>query len=251
MQDLFDSNLKSKMETWLQDRFTGLCHEPGQQTPVSGLRISPPLAEWEANYFSRGLEEDLFAVDDGGRVTSTLLPSAGVVAESPINYRLFSQETPRLLRENVCQLATAARLVFERGWLKQHLTLEPSRPEHRATADGFDLLVRSSTGEILISVETKRSRLEVEKLIADLRACSRRAPHAHEDCGFPQNHPRHEFYLSVRPVYLWAVAPDGEICLAVKCEGKSLELEPLNSLPPRSLLELGQDHRLLNGLPAR
>ena len=78
MRDLFDSNLKSKMETWLEDRFAALCHGLGEQTPLSSLRISPPLAEWEANYFSLGLEEDLFAVDDGGHVTSPLLPSAGV-----------------------------------------------------------------------------------------------------------------------------------------------------------------------------
>jgi hypothetical protein len=84
----------------------------------------------------------------------------------------------------------------------------------------------------------KRSAFELEKLIADLRACSRRGPHAHEDCGFPQNHPRHEFCVSNHPNYLWAVAPDGEICLEVKWMEGMLELDPLPSLPPRSLLEL-------------
>jgi hypothetical protein len=106
-------------------------------------------------------------------------------------------------------------------------------------ADGFDLLVRSTAGKILIWAEVKRTAVELEKLIADLRACSRRGPHAHQDCGFPQNHPRHEFCVSNQPAYLWAVAPDGEVCLAVKYEANSLELEALPSLPPRSLLELG------------
>jgi hypothetical protein len=142
------------------------------------------------------------------------------------------------LRENLCQLATAARLILERGWLRRHVSLQPSRPEHRAPAEGFDLVVRSPGGEILIAVEIKRSRLELEKLIADLHACSRRGLHAHADCGFPQNHPRHEFYLSQRPAYLWAVAPDGELCLEVKYEEHSLDLEPLSNLPPRSLLEM-------------
>jgi hypothetical protein len=163
--------------------------------------------------------------------------SAGAEPQ-PTNYRLFSQEPPRLLRENVCQLATAVRLILERGWLKEHVTLRPSRLEHRGATDGFDLSVRLLPDEILISVEVRRSRFELEKLIADLRACSRRGPHAHEDCGFPQNHPRHAFCVSTRPAYLWAVAPDGEICLAVKCEGEALDLETLSSLPPRSLLEL-------------
>jgi hypothetical protein len=238
MQDLFNSNLKAEMETWLHDRFTALCQAIGQQGVLSGLRISPPLAEWETQYFVRGLEENLFAVDEQGGVTSALLDPSGEAGAQPTSYRLFSHDPARLLRENVCQLSAAARLILERGWLKQHVILQPGRGEHRATADGFDLLVRVLPDEILILVEVKRSRLELEKLIADLRACSRRGPHAHEDCGFPQNHPRHAFCVSKRPAYLWAVAPDGEICLAVKCEHGSLDLEPLHSLPPRSLLEL-------------
>jgi hypothetical protein len=232
-----DSNVKAELEAWLQGRFAATCQAMGQRVPVSGLRISPPLAEWEAQYFLLGLEENLFAVDEQGGVTSKLLPPAD--EPHPLAYRLFSHEPPRLLRENLCQLATAARLILERGWLGRHVSLQPSSPEHRATADGFDLLIRSLAGEILVSVEVKRSRLELEKLIADLRACSRRGPHAHHDCGFPQNHPRHEFCVSSRPTYLWAVAPDGEICLDVKCEAGAIELEELPSLPPRSLLELG------------
>jgi hypothetical protein len=235
---LFDTNLKAELETWLQKKFASACQEFGQRVPVSGLRISPALEEWEARYFLLGLEENLFAVDQRGDVASELLSPADETQPRP-GYRLFSHEPLRLLRENLCQLATAARLILERGWLRRHVSLQPSRPEHRATAEGFDLAVRSLAGEILIAVEVKRSRLELEKLIADLRACSRRGPHAHADCGFPQNHPRHEFYLSQRPAYLWAVAPDGELGLAVKCDEHSLDLEPLSSLPPRSLLELG------------
>jgi hypothetical protein len=234
---LFDTNLKAELETWLQNKFASACQAFGQRVPVSGLRISPALEEWEAQYFLPGLEENLFVVDEQGGVASELFSPADATQPRP-RYRLFSQEPPRLLRENLCQLATAARLILERGWLRRHVSLQPSRPEHRATAEGFDLLVRSLAGEILIAVEIKRSRLELEKLIADLRACSRRGPHAHADCGFPQNHPRHEFYLSQRPAYLWAVAPDGELCLEVKYEEHSLDLEPLSNLPPRSLLEM-------------
>jgi hypothetical protein len=234
---LFDTNLKAELETWLQNKFASACEAFGQRTPVSGLRISPALEEWEAQYFLLGVEENIFAVDEQGDVASDLLSPADQTQPRP-GYRLFSHEPPRLLRENLCQLATAARLILERGWLRRHISLQPSRPEHRAAAEGFDLLVRSPGGEILIAVEIKRSRLELEKLIADLRACSRRGSHAHADCGFPQNHPRHEFYLSQRPAYLWAVAPDGEFCLEVKCEKHSLDLEALSSLPPRSLLEM-------------
>jgi hypothetical protein len=243
MQDLFDPNLKPQLkadlEAWLQGKFATLCQAIGQPGPHSGLRISPPLAQWEAFYFVRGLEEYVFAADAQGGVNSDLLPSSAEAEEQPTRYQLFSHEPPRLLRESVCQLAAAARLIVERGWPKKNLVLEPSRAEHRATAESFDLSVRLLADEILIAVEVKRSRLELEKLVADLRACSRRGPHVHSDCGFPQNHPRHEFCMSKRPAYLWAIAPDGEICCAARYEENSLDLEPLSSLPPRSLLELG------------
>ncbi len=222
------------LERWLQAAFARLCEALGQRAPLSGIRISPPLAEWEAKFFLLGLQESLFGMDARGRIESELVHEAG---EQNV-YRIFSHEPPRLVRENLCQLATAARLILEYGWLKRHVTLEPSRPEHRATADGFDLLVRSATASILIWVEVRRTAVELEKLMADLQACSRRGRHAHEDCGFPQNHPRHEFCVSSQPAYLWAVAPDGEICLAVRCQEGPLELEALSSLPPRSLLEM-------------
>jgi len=141
------------------------------------------------------------------------------------------------MRENVCQLATASRLILKRGWLTRHVALAPSSKEHRATAQGVDLLVRSGAGRILIWAEVKRNAVELQKLIADLRACSRRGPHAHHDCGFPQNHPRYEFCISCRPAYLWAVAPDAEICFEVSYGQGSIELEELPSLPPRSRLE--------------
>ncbi|HEX8897731.1 MAG TPA: hypothetical protein VF751_03455, partial [Chthoniobacterales bacterium] len=178
-------------------------------------------------------------IDDRGQVVSELLPVAPEEDVPKKIYRIFSQEPVRLLRENVCQLASAARLIFERGWLKQHVSLEPGREEHRATADHFDLLVRSPAGKIFIWVETRRSAVELNKLIADLRACSRRGPHGHEDCGFPQNHPRHEFSVANQPACLLAVAPDNELAFAVECRGSTLELEPLSSLPSRSRFELG------------
>ena len=97
--------------------------------------------------------------------------------------------------------------------------------------------MRSAAGKIFIWAEVKRSGVELEKLVADLRACSRRGPHALEDCGFPQNHPRYEFCIFCKPAYLWAVAPDAEICFELNYEKNSLDLEQLTSLPPRSQIE--------------
>jgi hypothetical protein len=227
------TNSNSELEARLQDKFRAMCEAIGHSPALSTVRISPPAAEWETEYFLRGWNEGLFEIDSNGEVGSDLVRTT----DENQRYRIFSREPPRLLRENLCQLAAAARLIFERGWLKHHLALEASGPGYRAPADGFDLLVRSTAGEILIWVEVKRSAAELEKLIADLRACSRRGPHSREDCGFPQNHPRHEFCLAHQPPYLWGLAPDGEISLAVRCKQNSIELELLSALPPRSVLE--------------
>jgi hypothetical protein len=198
------------------------------------------LGAEEAKYFLLGLDEGLFGLEEEGHVQGELLPLSGDASAKENSYRIFSHEgsAPRLLRENICQLATASLLVLKQGWLKRHVALEPSRQEHRATAHGVDLLVRSAGGQIFIWAEVKRSAVELQKLIADLRACSGRGPHAHEDCGFPQNHPRYEFCLFYKPTYLWAVAPDAEICFKVEFNQDSIELEEMTSLPPRSLMEL-------------
>jgi len=230
--------VNTHLEIWLQDKFRTASEAAGHSASPSGLRISPPLAQWEAEFLERGLNENLFEVDERGLVGSELLSSGTDAALK--SYRILTQEPVRLLRENVCQLGAAARLVFEGGWLRRHVSLEAGRTEHSATADHFELLVRSPGGKIFIWVEARRSAVELNKLIADLRACSRRGPHAHEDCGFQQNHPRHEFCIANHPACLWAVAPEGEMVLAVKCDGATVELEPLSSLPPRSLFELGQ-----------
>ena len=226
-------------ETWLQEKVAARAEALGRTAPLPSVRIGPPLGEWEANYFRRGLDENLFRANERGEIESDLLrPDEAGAEVRP--YRIFSSEPMRVLRENICQLAVAARLIFECGWLPRHVFLEPGRPEHHSNADTFDLLVRSPEGKIFIWVEVRRSAAELAKLIADLRACSRRGPHAHEDCGFPQNHPRHEFCVASRPAYIWAVAPDGEIAFAINCVGAILELSPLASLPPRSLFELGK-----------
>jgi hypothetical protein len=230
-------SVNTDLETWLQDKFERMGHALGRTMALSSLRIGPPLAEWEANFFVRGLAENLFRVDDLGEVQSDLLRANDASSERR-SYRLFSAEPPRLLRENVCQLAAAARLIFERGWLARHLSLEPGHPEHHSNAESFDLLVRSPEGKIFVWIEVRRSRAELEKLIADLRACSRRGAHAHVDCGFPQNHPRHEFCVANQPPCLWAVAPDGEMSFEMTYDG-ALELKPLPSLPSRSRFELG------------
>jgi hypothetical protein len=227
----------SHTESLLQQEFVRICEAAGQRAPSSGLKINPPLAVWEAQYFLLGLEENLFCLDQEGQVQCNL--TADSEKGPGLGFPIFSPERPpRLLRENVCQLATLSLLVLERGWLREQVVLERSRPEHRSTPHGLDLMVKSTRDRADIWVEVKRSAVELQKLMADLRACSRRGPHGLKDCGFPQNHPRYEFCNRYKPTYLWAVASDAEGCFKIHYEQSLIEFEQVTSLPPRSLIEL-------------
>jgi len=82
------------------------------------------------------------------------------------------------------------------------------------------------------------------KLRSDLNQCSKRGPHSVDNCGFPQNHGTFEFLAANQPLYLWAVAPEGEICFKMDYqENGTIVLEEFLSLPPRSLLELQVENK--------
>lgn len=226
-----------ELEGYLQGRFAELCETIGQQVSLP-LRINPRLGMEESKYFLLGLEAGLFQLDELGCVQSELLPPPRN-GNTRQRCRLFWHDPPppRLFRECVCQLSTASRLINKRGWLRSHLLLEPDCHDDRNMSYGIDILLKSPSGQILAGVEVKRSEAELEKLITDLRACCKRGIHAQDDCGFPQNHPKYEFCARYQPTYFWAVAPEAEVCLRMKYDGGSIELEPLASLPPRSMIE--------------
>jgi hypothetical protein len=228
-----------ELEQWLQDSYAGLCETLGVRVPLSGLRVSPSLGVEESKYFLLGLEAGLFQPDELGYVQSDLLSPSDTENARQTMCRLFWHDPPppRLFRECICQLSTASSLIVKSGWLKSHVRLEPTFNDDREVSYGIDILVKAPTGEPLICVEVKRSMAELQKLVTDLGMCCRRGAHAKDDCGFPQNHPKYEFCALYRPAYFWAVAPDAGVCLGMKYDGESIELEQLTSLPPRSLIE--------------
>jgi hypothetical protein len=228
-----------ELEKYLRDRFAELCATIGQPAPFSGLRVNPALGLEESKYFLLGLEAGLFQPDEEGYVQSELLPPPSTGSTKQKMCQLFWHDPPppRLFREGICQLSRASSLIAERGWLKSQILMEPSIKEHRSLAYGVDILVKSTTGEILVCVEVKRSAAELQKLITDLRTCGKRGAHAQDDCGFPQNHPKYEFCAFYKPTYFWAVAPDADVCLRMEYDDGSIELEQLPSLPPRSMIE--------------
>jgi hypothetical protein len=228
-----------ELEGWLQEKFAELCDTIGHPAPLSGLRINPIPGIEESRYFLLGLEAGIFQPDELGYVQSELLPPPVNAQSRQKMCRLFWHDPapPRLSRECVCQLATASSLILKRGWLPIHILMEPDLRDDRDTSYGMDILIRLRPGQILAGVEIKRSAAELQKLITDLRMCCKRGPHAKDDCGFPQNHPKYEFCAHHRPEYFWAVAPEADVCFGMRYVDGAIELEELPSLPPRSLLE--------------
>jgi hypothetical protein len=228
-----------ELERWLQEKFGELCDTIGHPVPLSGLRINPGLVTEESRYFLLGLEAGFFQPDELGYVQSELLPLPDNAAARQKMCRLFWHDPPppRLSRECVCQLSTASFLIIKRGWLTSHILLEPDLRDDRDASYGIDILIKLHPGQILVGVEIKRSAVELQKLIIDLRTCCKRGPHAKDDCGFPQNHPKYEFCALYQPAYFWAVAPETDVCFKMTYVEGAIELEQLSSLPPRSLLE--------------
>ena len=66
LQKLFHPPLNTQLETWLHDQFNAVCAAAGEQASRLTLRISPPLAAWEEEFFLRGLTENLFEINERG-----------------------------------------------------------------------------------------------------------------------------------------------------------------------------------------
>lgn len=241
-----ERNWQADLEQLLHARFAALCAALHQPVPLSGLRIAPPLTQAEARDFLLGQEAGLFELDTDGYVQSPLLPPSADPTTRQEMCQIFWDDPlpPRLLREAICQLATASALVLDRGWLRSQVKLAPSiQDETSGAEEGVDILITSTSGQLFAGAEVKRSAAELEKLRRDFSQCCRRGTHAKSDCGFPQNHAKYDFCASRKPRYLWAVAPAAEMCFELSYrENERIELEELPTLPRRSVIEMTAAH---------
>jgi hypothetical protein len=239
-----DRDWQREVEQLLEDRLVSVCEVLDQPFPRSGLRVVPPLAPTEAKSFLVGIEAGLFELDREGYVLSPLLavPSEDKTESCQIFWR--DPPPPRLFRERICQLATAAALVLERGWQTSQIELEPATIEEDAQRNDVDIVVKSTSGELFAAVEIKRSAPELNKLQRDFYQCCKRGKHPEAECGFPQNHAKYEFCAAHRPSYLWAVAPGEDICFKLTySDNGTIELEELPTFPARSVIELQHRRR--------
>ena len=225
------------LSNYLRQSFVRLCEVLGQPRPIRDLRSNPPLAVEEAKAFLLGLESSLFHFDENARVQSESLPYPSKDNPGVELCQIFALNPPppRIVRESICQLATASALVLERGWLPNQIKM--------GTIDaldyGVDMIVESVAGELLVCVEIKRSVHELQKFGGDFQQCCRRGEHAKADCAFQQNHDMFEFCARYQPAYLWVVAPGHDVCCKLNYFGGMVEFEELETLPRRSHVEFG------------
>jgi len=221
----------------LQDAFQAFCASVQQSASPGGLRISPPLSEYEQRNFAAAVQEGLVEIDESGNARGPLMNSD---QGSQVSRALFSYQPPplRLCRETVSLLSAAAGLILESGWPANQIEIKPS-PENADLTNNVDILIKSTDGQLLAAGVVKRRSHELEKLARDLRQCGNRGRHSFDNCGFPQNHSTYEFCATHRPPYVWAVTPDSEICFRMEYgDNAAFDFQEFNSLPPRSLLEL-------------
>ena len=230
---------QDELQHFLEDRLRAFASTLGQSPPPAGLRIGPPVSADEAKNFMRGVEEGLFAVDEQGQVYSSLIRVGKSDGTALGSFPIFAANPLRLHRRLVCVLSTAAALTLERGWLQPQIELASIKEPDNPSINPADIIITALDGHLLAAVVAKRTGYELEKLRNDLKQCGRRGPHSEANCGFPQNHATFEFCAENQPPYLWAVAPDWEICFQLTYpEDGTIALLEFHSLPPRSLLEL-------------
>jgi hypothetical protein len=219
---------------FLERKFRDFMAPASSMQPASGLRISPSPNIEEAKYFLLGIEAGLFAVGTAGRMESSL------IADDPAIAELFSAGRG-LIRTTLCRFSTAAALILQRGWLPQQIQVGATPKEKELMPQQMDMTVTASDGSLVAAVDVRRTAPELEKLGRDLQQCGRRGKHAEDNCGFPQNHGRFEYCAFFKPPYVWAVAPDSEICFnMIYCSDGTIQVSGLSSLPPRSILEMSR-----------
>lgn len=224
------------LSNYLQQGFVRLCEVLGKSRPTIELRSNPPLEIEEAKHFLLGMENGLFHFDENLRLQSELLPYPDTDNSKTELCQIFAlNPPPRIVRESICQLATASALVLDRGWLPSQIKMGTVDPLDY----GVDMIVESDAGELLVSVEIKRSVHELEKFRNDFRECCKRGAHAKAECAFQQNHQMHEYCVRYKPTYLWIAAPGADVCFKLSYANQIVETEELETLPRRSHIEFG------------
>lgn len=213
-------------ERLLSEWLPTFCNDPARGYGTDGFReASLRVGPVDAANFLRAIDGGLVEDTGGGRYRC---------ARSKALEQLFWEHektiSPRpvtLWMEPVISMATLARLHYDLGWPEDRIGMQ--------TADwAFDIGVYGSTEkpQLVIACEIKKSRLEIDHLVADLHQHSRdelQAPIS----GTQRHINSFKKWAALRrdcPPFLWVVGPEGY--------EKAFELAHLNDTTTLTAVEV-------------
>jgi len=194
----------------LRERFVRCA---GGANTASIFAIKPALHASEAEYFVRGLENEIFSIDDEGYVQSDVLPPSRKSTRKKA-LCLFWHRTGRrfLFREGVCQISIMAALTLKYGFPLDQIEMEPTFPDRPELSWAVDILLKSPQGTKVAFCEVKRNDHELNELICGFRHCCKAGSHPKNECRFQRNHPKYALCVEFEPDYVMAVSPGREFC---------------------------------------
>jgi hypothetical protein len=185
----------------------------GGANPASTFAIEPPLHASEAEYFVRGLENEIFSIDVEGYVQSSVLPLSRKSTRNKTLSLFWHHKGGRhLFREGVCQISTMAALRLKYGFPPDQIKMEPTFPGWPEHSGAVDILLKSPRGTNVAFCEVKRDDHELNELICGFRHCCKAGSHPKNECKFRKNHPKYASCVDITPDYFMAVSPGREFC---------------------------------------
>lgn len=206
---------------WLPD----FCNDPRRGYGTAGFRDeSIRVTPRDAANFLRAIDGGLARNVGGGQYRC-----ARSKALEQLFWPLEKHKVPRrvtLWMEPVITIATLARLHHDLGWPEERLGMQ--------TADwAFDLAAygEGASPRLLVACEVKKSRLEIDHLVADLQHHSREKPD-----GAISRRGRHvnsykkwESLRREQPPFLWLVGPDGyEFVFSLAYDARVVDLAAID-----------------------
>lgn len=168
------------------------------------------LTDEEVSGFLRACKKGICKFDNEGRC---LLPSIRRVPVKPTEPRLigFRGHRPYLAwREYVVQVGFLAELLLDYGYEPSLVALDPERDW------AFDLAVYARSGSMVIAVEVKKSRREIE---AEMKAIASRTSN------------KYRGLIRHRARYFWAVAPGYRRAFRIDSSGGEIVMAEIGDIP--------------------
>jgi hypothetical protein len=227
------------LEDFISNKAREYCGaDPTRLPPCVGV----PFRDWEAQFFMRGLELGLFAVNDGLLYYQRLGRHLGRNARNVTSF--FFPHQPRKCREVVTQFAALTELIDAYGWPVENVVAEPPA-RGRANKYAFDGLVfdrgRPSLPHeaplrpvVHIAVEAKINSNDVEKLIRTIDKCVHLGLHERHDhpSGEQSDHSKFLGIIEWKPTYFLAVTPKERKIFLVSWDNEArFSLAEVNDIP--------------------